>query len=258
MALNAEQAYSAGRKAQRIVSLSYARTLTNNPDTVVQNSLDAECILFAQWLGYSYVPPGAAIVGNGEAVFVVNSQGFSAVSGTATTAAGVITNVKLPAGTGMLSNGAGCTVRNNSATSSLTGTTTVASGVITGVTLPATAAMISNNNTVSVMTSAGTVTGAAGTAYVDGNSTLGGIKLPTTTAPVPDGATIATANSAGVAVGASGTAVVSGGLMTGFKLPATTAPIVNGTAVTCTVTGTYVNKITPTVVNGVLTGIVLG
>lgn len=47
-------------------------------------------------------------------------------------------------------------------------------------------------------------------------------------------------------------------LLGGTVVPATSAVIASGVAITKPVTGTYVNKITPTIVDGVITGFVLG
>lgn len=86
-----------------------------------------------------------------------------------------------------------------------------------------------------------------------GGLAKGTIILPPT---VTNGASVAVVNSASAAI-ATGTATVSGSTLTNIKLPSTTAGVNSTVAVTCTVTGTYVSKFTPTVVNGVITAIVL-
>jgi len=68
---------------------------------------------------------------------------------------------------------------------------------------------------------------------------------------------IAVANSASVAIAGTHTADVAGGALTRIRLATTVAPVVSGVKVTMpNVTGTYVNGITFTVVNGVITAAV--
>lgn len=122
---------------------------------------------------------------------------------------------------------------------------------------PSGTATLANAATVTVLPATGTTPAqGSATAAVTGN-TLSGIRLAATAAVVTNSSTVPVQNSAGAAIG-TGTRTVAANAVTNVRLPATVAGVTNGTAVTCTVTGTYVNKFTPTVANGVITGIVLG
>ena len=60
-----------------------------------------------------------------------------------------------------------------------------------------------------------------------------------------------------LSVSATGTFAIGGGAITNVKLPATSTIVNNGVALQVPVTGSYTNTVTPTVADGVITGIVL-
>lgn len=74
--------------------------------------------------------------------------------------------------------------------------------------------------------------------------------------PVSEDDVIAVKNSA-VTVSINGVAKLDDSVVS-VELPATVALVSNGVGLVVPVTGTYATKATPTVVNGVITGIVLG
>lgn len=121
--------------------------------------------------------------------------------------------------------------------------------------IPSTSAIVANGATVSVRNSAG-VAAHSGTAVVT-TGTLTGINLPATTAMVDASAVVTVKNSAGTTVTGSHTATVAAGVLSDVKLASTIAAIASGTKVNAVaVTGTG-NFATFTVVNGVITAIVL-
>lgn len=80
--------------------------------------------------------------------------------------------------------------------------------------------------------------------------------LPATQAIVLNGGTVNVENSAGN-LDSPATAVVAGSALTSVKLAATKTIVTSGVDLVVPVTGVYATKATPTVVNGVVTAIVL-
>jgi len=114
---------------------------------------------------------------------------------------------------------------------------------------------LSSGDTVPVRSSAG---GAA----VDGvvqvaNGALVDIRIPSTGTMLANGDTVVVKNSAGTTVTGTHTAEVSAGVLADVKLASTVAGVVSGVDIVVPVTGVYATKITPTVVAGVITAIVL-
>lgn len=116
-------------------------------------------------------------------------------------------------------------------------------------------AVVANGATVPVVNSAGADSHNA-TATVTG-TTLTNVQLAATVALVDNADAVPIRNSAGTVVGSSGAAVVAAGVQTAVTLVATNALVVSAAKLTIPVTGTYVNGITLTVVNGVITAGVL-
>lgn len=80
--------------------------------------------------------------------------------------------------------------------------------------------------------------------------------LPATQAIVLNAGTVNVENSAGN-LDSPATAVVAASVLTSVKLAATKTIVTSGVDLVVPVTGVYATKATPTVVNGVITGIVL-
>jgi hypothetical protein len=147
-------------------------------------------------------------------------------------------------------------VVNSAAADSHNATTTIAAGLVTHVALAATVAMVDNADVVAVVNSAGADSHNA-TATVSAGA-LTNVKLAATTALVDNTDVIVVHNSAGTVIAGSHTAEVAAGVVTDLKLAATVAGVVNGVALTgLTVSGAFTNTVTPTVANGVITGLVL-
>lgn len=91
-------------------------------------------------------------------------------------------------------------------------------------------------------------------AMVAGTPDSGG--LPEGSVAVADGDTVAVVNSAG-AESHNATAAVASDTLTNVKLADTVALVDDAQALTVPVTGNYVDTITPTVADGVITGFVL-
>ena len=81
--------------------------------------------------------------------------------------------------------------------------------------------------------------------------------LPATQAVVANGATLKVYGGSAVPAPMDAVATVAGGAVTKVTVPGTIGFLQNATAFVVPVTGTYVTKITPTIVNGSITGIVL-
>lgn len=116
-------------------------------------------------------------------------------------------------------------------------------------------AVVANNATVAVVNSASGDSHNA-TASVTGQ-TLNNVALTSTVALVDNADAVPILNSAGATVGSSGAAVVAAGVQTAVSLVATNAMAVNAVKLVIPVSGTFVNGITLTVANGVITAGVL-
>jgi len=116
-------------------------------------------------------------------------------------------------------------------------------------------AVVANGGTVVVQNSALNDAHNA-TATVTGQM-LTNVALAATTAIVDNNDVEVVTNSAGTTVTGTHNAIVTAGALASVKLASTVAPLVSGVKIVAPVTGTFVNGFTPTVVNGVITGVVL-
>lgn len=130
-----------------------------------------------------------------------------------------------------------------------------ACGIGGGVLSP-TQSVVANGSTSTVQTNAGTIT-FTGTYAVAGGSVTA-ITLPASTTMLQHNATLNVINSAGTSVaGTHQIKVAAGGNPQNVTLASTVAPLVSGVKINAgTVSGSG-NFATPTIVNGVITGIVL-
>lgn len=131
----------------------------------------------------------------------------------------------------------------------------ITGNTLTGFSLGGTGAYVQKNAQLSVINSAGAATGVNATVSVT-NNVASDVKLPATATIVQNAAaTIPVKTSAGTSITTSGVATVAAGVLTGVALPSSLAVVGNG-MLGITLTGTG-NKVTLTVVNGVITAGVL-
>lgn len=131
----------------------------------------------------------------------------------------------------------------------------ITGNTLTGFSLGGTGAYVQKNASIPVLNSAGAATTVNATVSVT-NNVASDVKLPANAACVKDTGVVVLRDWAGVDP-VNTTAAVAVGVITFVKLPSTVKCITSGTKVVVPVTGTFVNGFTPTVVNGVITGIVL-
>lgn len=132
----------------------------------------------------------------------------------------------------------------------------VKAGGVPPAILPALQAAVSDAGTQVVSSSAGVSYAVSGT-YTIASNVIISFKLPATAAVITQGQTVTVRNNAGGGQTASATAVISAGAITGFNLSSNTTALITAIKLTVPVTGTFVNGFTPTIVAGVITGIVL-
>lgn len=138
----------------------------------------------------------------------------------------------------------------------VTGSAAVANSVLGAVTISGTNAIVANAASVAVKDFGGTSVSAACVATVAGG-VVTGVALPTNIGVLFNGASAVVSNSAGTQISAAAVPVITAGKVTRITLPSTQAGITSGTKVTATVTGSGTTGVTPTIVNGVVTGFVL-
>lgn len=164
----------------------------------------------------------------------------------------------LPATQAVVSNGGSVPVKNSAGTVTKTGTATVAANAVTGVALGATTAIVDNAGAATVRNSAGSKTAAATVAVAAGAVTNVNITA-STTAIVDHNDTVPVKDAAGVVRASGATAEIVAGVPVSVRLAATASVAIIPTATkfpvgTVSGSGTFG---TFTVVNGVITGIVL-
>lgn len=120
--------------------------------------------------------------------------------------------------------------------------------------LPDTQAIVLNAGTLSITNSAG-ADGHTATLTVAG-SAVTAAKFAATVAVLDNADTVNVENSAGN-LDSPGTVAVALGVVTNVRLASTKTIVTSGVDLTVPVTGVYATKATPTVVNGVITAIVL-
>lgn len=131
-----------------------------------------------------------------------------------------------------------------------------AGGVVVPI-LPPTSAVVDNGVAPLILKNDGNSTGKRAAVVVEA-SAITGIVMPADVAPVLHGSTDHWIKaSGGIMITNKATAVVANGVLTAVLAPPTVAGVTHNVALTVPVTGTYVSKITPTVVNGAITGFVL-
>lgn len=121
--------------------------------------------------------------------------------------------------------------------------------------LPALQAAVSDAGTQVVSSSAGVSYAVSGT-YTIASNVIISFKLPATAAIVKDAGVVVARDWAGNDPVNTTIGVVAGAV-TFVKLPSTVKCVTSGTKIVVPVTGTFVNGITPTIANGVITGFVL-
>lgn len=135
-------------------------------------------------------------------------------------------------------------------------TAQIAGTTLSGFSLGGTGAYVQKNASLPVLNSAGASTSVNATVSVTLNA-ASDVKLPATAAILSNSGSVFVRNSAGGGQTATGTAVVASGVLTGINLAATTAILASATKIVVPVTGTFVNGLTATIVNGTITGVVL-
>lgn len=122
--------------------------------------------------------------------------------------------------------------------------------------LASASAAVADGDTIAVQNSAGADSHNA-TATV-ANNAISAIKFPATVAMVDNVDTVTVKNSAGSSIAGTHSASVASGVLSNVTLASTVAAVVNGGTLTgVTPSGTYVDTITFTVANGVITAIAL-
>lgn len=127
---------------------------------------------------------------------------------------------------------------------------------IKGFSLGGTGAYIQKNAQIPVLNSAGATFGVNATVSVT-NNVASDVKLPSTAAVITAPGTVTVKNSAGGGDTAIANFTITAGVLVDARLPAAKAIVTSATKVVVPVNGTFVNGFTPTVVNGVITGITL-
>lgn len=239
-----------------------AQQITGSERLYVSSGGSGSDIQIADLVTYAKSKNTGATVANGAAVAVCNSSGADSHNATAVVTGtpgtpGTLTGINLAQATTALVdavdsvplvNSAGATV--GSASAAL-----VPAGLLTGVQLVATNAVVAQADAINVINSAGTIT-IPSTADV-ALGVVTDIRMRTTSTALSQDNTVQVTNSALAAVAGSHRANVAAGVLTQVALASTVAPLVSDVKVVVPVSGSVATGFTPTIVDGVITSILL-